>query len=402
MALTEETRRFDIYDLPQAFLDDPFPTYHRLRETEPVHRNKDGTYYITRYDDVTRVYRTKSMTSDKTEMYVAKFGEGPLLEQHTNSMLFSDPPNHTRIRRLVAHAFTPRAMQVLEHRVVELVDRLLNDCAKAGGMDLIKDFAFALPVEVVCAMLGIPPAEREPLQRWSNAILTPLEPVATPEMIARGNRAVTEFKAYLKDVLADRRRHPERYGEDVMAELLAAEEDGDRLSETELVQNCIFLLNAGHETTTNLVGNGVNALLDFPNQLKRLQEQPELIDSAIEEMLRFDSPLQIGNRGVSEAIEIGGVTMPPGTQIMTSIGGANRDPAQFPDPDRFDIARAPNRHVAFAAGIHACLGAPLARMEGRIAIGQLVERFPDLRRAGDVVRGGRARFRGLASLPVAV
>lgn len=402
MALAEETRQFDIYDLPREFLDDPFPTYHQLRETDPVHLNKDGTYYITRYEDVTRVYRTKSMTSDKTEMYVAKFGEGPLLEQHTNSMLFSDPPNHTRIRRLVAHAFTPRAMQTLEHRVVELVDRLLNDCAANGGMDLIKDFAFALPVEVVCAMLGIPPAEREPLQRWSNAILTPLEPVATPEMIARGNEAVTEFKAYLKDVLADRRRHPERYGEDVMAELLAAEEDGDRLSETELVQNCIFLLNAGHETTTNLVGNGVNALLDFPDQLQRLQQQPELIDSAIEEMLRFDSPLQIGNRGVSEAIEIGGVAMPPGTQIMTSIGGANRDPAQFPDPDRFDIARTPNRHVAFAAGIHACLGAPLARMEGRIAIGQLVERFPNLRRAGDIVRGGRARFRGLASLPVAV
>ncbi len=393
---------FDIYDLPPSFLDDPFPTYHHLRDRDPVHLNKDGTYFITRYEDVARVYRTKSMRSDKTEMYLRKFGEGPLFEQHTNSMLFSDPPKHTRIRKLVAYAFTPRAMLALENRVVELVDGLLDRCADAGGMDLIKDFAFALPVEVICVMLGIPPAQREPLQRWSNAILTPLEPVATPEMVAAGNQAVADFKIYLGELLADRRAHPERYGDDIMADLLAAEEDGDRLTETELIQNCIFLLNAGHETTTNLVGNGVNALLDFPDQLERLCEDPALIQTAIEEMLRFDSPLQIGNRGVAETIEIGGVTMPPGTQIMTSIGGANRDPAQFGDPDRLDIGRQPNRHVAFAAGIHACLGAPLARMEGRVAIGRLVSRFPKLRRDGEVVRGGRARFRGLMAMPVAV
>ncbi len=393
---------FDIYRLTPAFLEDPFPTYHRLRRTDPVHRNSDGTYYITRYADVSQIYRTKSMKSDKTAMYRRKFGEGPLLEQHTTSMLFSDPPRHTRIRKRVAHAFTPRAMQRLEHRVVALVDGLLDACAAAGGMDAVEDFAFALPVEVICTMLGIPPAERAPLQRWSNAILTPLEPTATPEMVAAGNRAVADFKAFLGALLADRRRHPDRYGDDIMAELIAAEEDGDRLSETELIQNCIFLLNAGHETTTNLVGNGVNALLDFPGELRRLAADPTLIGCAIEEMLRFDSPLQIGNRGVSEPIEIGGVAMPPGTQIMTSIGGANRDPAQFADPDRLDIARRPNRHVAFAAGVHACLGAPLARMEGRVAIGRLVARFPDLRRAGPGVRGGRARFRGFTALPVAV
>ncbi|WP_417519913.1 cytochrome P450 [Minwuia sp.] len=393
---------FDIYDLPRSFLIDPFPTYHALRESDPVHRNSDGTYFITRYEDVTKLYRTKTTFSDKTEMYVKKFGEGPLLEQHTKSMLFSDPPAHTRIRKLVAHAFTPRAMKSLEGRVVELVDGLLDRAEKQGGMDLINDFAFALPVEVICTMLGIPPSEREPLQRWSNAILTPLEPVATPEMVERGNVAVAEFKTFLKDLLDDRRRNPADYGDDIMAELLEAEEDGDRLSETELIQNCIFMLNAGHETTTNLVGNGMDALLENPDQLKRLRDQPELIGSAVEEMLRFDSPLQIGNRGITEPITFGDVTLPAGTQIMTSIGGANRDPAQFPDPDRFDIARQPNRHVAFAAGIHACLGAPLARIEGTIAVGRLVSRFPDLRRAGEGVRGGRARFRGFTILPVTV
>ena len=393
---------FDIYDLPRTFLQDPFPTYHKLRETDPVHRNKDGTYFITRYEDVARVYRTKSMLSDKTEMYRRKFGEGPLFEQHTNSMLFSDPPRHTRIRKLIAQAFTPRALLALEQRVVELVDGLLDRCADAGGMDAIQDFAFALPLEVICAMLGIPPAQRDPLQAWSNAILTPLEPTATPEMVAAGNTAVSEFKLFLGELLADRRRHPDRYDDDIMAELLAAEEDGDRLTETELIQNSIFLLNAGHETTTNLVGNGVNALLDFPGELRRLRDDATLIGTAVEEMLRFDSPLQIGNRGVAETIEIGGLTMPPGTQIMTSIGGANHDPAQFPDPDQLDIGRKHNRHVAFAAGTHACLGAPLARMEGRIAIGRLAARFPKLRRDGPAMRGGRARFRGFTALPVAV
>lgn len=395
-------RSFDIYDLPPAFFQDPFPTYHRLRETNPVHQNRDGTWYLTRYEDVRRLYRTKATFSDKTEMYVKKFGEGPLLEQHTKSMLFSDPPAHTRIRKLVAHAFTPRAMQSLEHRVVELVDGLLDTCDRDGGMDLIGGFAFALPVEVICTMLGIPPSEREPLQRWSNAILTPLEPVATPEMVQKGNDAVAEFKQFLKDLLDDRRANPGNYGEDILAELQDAEEDGDRLTETELIQNCIFMLNAGHETTTNLVGNGVNALLDFPDQLRLLQDRPDLIDGAVEEMLRFDSPLQIGNRGISEPMAFGGIEMPAGTQIMTSIGGANRDPAEFPDPDRFDMQRNPNRHIAFAAGIHACLGMPLARMEGRIAVGRLVDRFPGLRRAGDGVRGGRARFRGFVELPVQV
>ena len=398
----EAGRAFDIYNLPRSFMEDPFPTYHRLRDTDPVHRNSDGTWFITRYEDVAKLYRTKTTFSDKTEMYVKKFGEGPLLEQHTKSMLFSDPPAHTRIRKLVAHAFTPRAMKSLEHRVVELVDDLLDRCERDGGMDLITGFAFALPVEVICTMLGIPPSEREPLQRWSNAILTPLEPVATPEMVSNGNEAVAEFKQFLKALLDDRRANPAKYGDDILKQLTEAEEDGDRLTETELIQNCIFMLNAGHETTTNLVGNGVNALLDFDDQLTLLREQPDLIDSAVEEMLRFDSPLQIGNRGVSEPIEFGDVSLPAGTQIMTSIGGANRDPAQFPDPDRFDIRRKPNRHIAFAAGIHACLGAPLARMEGTIAVNRLVQRFPGLRRSGPAQRGGRARFRGFVSLPVQV
>ncbi|MBS28227.1 MAG: cytochrome [Alphaproteobacteria bacterium] len=396
---------FSIFAPPPGFYESPYPYYRALREREPVHENADGSYYLTRYEDVRRVYRTKSMTSDKTEMFTKKYGPGPLLEQHTTSMLFSDPPYHTRIRNLLRHAFTPRALAQLEHRVVDLVDNLIERCREQGGMDLVLDFAFPLPVEVICSMLGIDTSERERLQEWSRLILTPLEPTATPEMVAEGNQAVTEFSAFLRDLLAEKRVNMARgvRAGDILEDLINSQDsEDDPLTEDELVQNCILLLNGGHETTTNLVGNGMKAMFDSPDQLRALQQDPSLIGSAIEEMLRFDSPLQIGNRGIAEPFEVGGITLTTGTQVLTSIGGANHDPEAFDNPDVFDIARTPNKHLAFAAGIHACIGAPLARMEGTIAIGKLVAAFPEIERTGPVSRGGRARFRGLTSMPVSV
>ncbi|MBO22605.1 MAG: cytochrome [Rhodospirillaceae bacterium] len=396
---------FSIFAPPADFYENPYPYYRALRESDPVHRNADGSYYLTRYEDVRRVYRTKGMTSDKTEMFTKKYGPGPLLEQHTTSMLFSDPPYHTRIRNLLRHAFTPRALKQLEHRVIELVDDLIEKCRARGEMDLVLDFAFPLPVEVICTMLGIDTRERKRLQEWSREILTPLEPTATPEMIADGNRAVEEFSAFLRDLLAEKRGNMAqgvRAG-DILEDLIDSQDsEDDPLTEDELVQNCILLLNGGHETTTNLVGNGMKAMFDNPEQLRKLQEDPSLIGSAIEEMLRFDSPLQIGNRGIAEPFEVGGITLEPGTQILTSIGGANHDPEGFDNPEAFDITRTPNKHLAFAAGIHACIGAPLARMEGTIAISKLVAAFPDIERKGPIGRGGRARFRGLTSMPISV
>ena len=396
---------FSLYAPPPAFYESPYPYYKALRELDPVHENPDGSFYLTRYEDVRRVYRTKGMTSDKTEMFTKKYGPGPLLEQHTTSMLFSDPPYHTRIRNLLRHAFTPRALQQLEFRVVELVDSLIERCRADGGMDLVLDFAFPLPVEVICSMLGIDGSERERLQEWSREILTPLEPTATPDMIAAGNRAVSEFTAFLRDLLAEKRRNMSRGVRvgDILEDLIESQEsEDDPLTEDELVQNCILLLNGGHETTTNLVGNGMKAMFDNPDHLQKLRDDPSLIAGAIEEMLRFDSPLQIGNRGIAEPFEVGGITLAPGTQLLTSIGGANRDPDAFDNPDGFDITRTPNKHLAFAAGIHACIGAPLARMEGTIAIGKLVAAFPNLQRTGPISRGGRARFRGLTSMPVSI
>jgi cytochrome P450 len=393
---------FDLMRLDPSFLDDPYPTYHRLRRHDPVHRCPDGSYFLTRYDDVAEVYRDHHrLSSDKKVEFKPKFGDGPLFEHHTSSLVFRDPPDHTRIRRLFAAAFTPRALAALEPRVVRLVDGLLDRAADRGRMDLIADYAFALPVELIGDMLGVPRAERPRLRGWSTAILSALEPVATPERLAAGNRAVEEFKAFLRALIAERRRHPTADDADVLSALLAAEDAGDKLTELELLHQCIFLLNAGHETTTNLIGNGVAALLDHPGEWFRLRAEPGLIDSAVEEFLRYESSNQLGNRRAVDDVAVGGVHLSAGSLVTLCIGAANRDPAQFHDPDRLDITRAPNRHLAFAAGIHACAGMWLARMEGRVAIGRLVARFSKLERAGAFVRGGRARFRGFASYPLA-
>lgn len=397
---------FDLRALDRAFLDNPYPVYHLLRAHDPVRRMPDGSYFLTRYDDLQAVYRdNKRFSSDKKIEFAPKYGAGtPLYRHHTTSLVFNDPPLHTRVRRLLAPAFTPRALKLLEDRFVLLVGRMLDRAAKAGGMDVIADFASALPVEIIGDMLAVPHEHRHLLRDWSLAILGALEPVLTRERAESGNRAVTEFETYLEQHIAGwETRMESRAAEDAYGDVLSAlirGENGDKLTPAELVQNCIFLLNAGHETTTNLIGNGIAALLDWPDQKQRLIADPGLIRTAIEEFLRFESSNQLGNRRVVEQAEIGGVTFEPGTLVTLCIGAANRDPAQFPDPDRLDVGRTPNRHLAFGAGIHACAGMSLARLEGQIAIGQLLARFPHFRISGQAVRGGRARFRGYLSFPI--
>src|SRR5438034_9211374 len=397
----EAALAFDLLHLEPSFLDDPFPTYRRLRRHDPVHRCPDGSYFLTRYDDVAAVYRDHHrLSSDKKVEFEPKFGDGPLYEHHTTSLVFRDPPDHARIRKLFAAAFTPRALAALEPRVVRLVDGLLDRAEARRGMDLIADYAFALPVELIGDMLGVPRADRPRLRDWSLAILGALEPVPGPDRLVRGNRAVDEFKAFLRALCEDRRRHPLNDDGEVLSKLITAEDEQGALSEVELLHQCIFLLNAGHETTTNLIGNGVHALLEHPGELRRLQDDSTLIETAIEEFLRYESSNQLGNRRALVDVEIGVVALSAGTLITLGIGAANRDPAQFPDPDRLDIGRTPNRHLAFITGIHACAGMWLARMEGRAAIGQLVARFPNLRAAGPPVRAHRARFRVVSSFPL--
>jgi cytochrome P450 len=398
-AWAADPRTFDIADLDPRFLEDPFPTYAALRRHSPIHRNSDGTVLATRYAEVEFVLRDPRMSSDQREAWRARLGESPIAEHNQYSMVFRDPPDHTRIRKLVAHAFTPRAMALWEPRVVEAVDSLLDEGVKGGRMDLIGDFAYLLPLSVITAMMGVSPKERHRFRRWSAGVTGSLEPRPTAAQIAEGNAVVEDFKQFLGALADERRKTP---GDDLMSLLVAAEQGGDRLTGLDLVHNAAFLLNAGHETTSNLVGNGINALFRFPDQLEALRREPALSGSAIEEMLRYDSPNQIGGRTPTAEIELAGVTIQPGHFIWISNGAANRDAAQFPDPDRFDIRRTPNRHVAFGYGIHTCLGAALARLEARVAIERLVTRFPKLRPDGQPTRRPRARHRGFSAYPVAV
>jgi cytochrome P450 len=406
----ELVRNFDLAHLDQAFLDDPYPTYRALREQAPVHRLPDGSFFLTRYDDLVQVYQdTATWSSDKKVDFRPNFGASLLYEHHTTSLVFNDPPIHTRVRKLLAPAFTPRALRALEPRIEALVDRLLDGAMRRGTIDVIDDFAAAIPLQLIGDLLGIPQEERGPLRRWSLAILGALEPRLTPQQFDTGVQAVAEFKAYLGDLIARRRDQSGADGREILSTLINASEfaatstaGGEQLSELELIHNCIFLLNAGHETTTNLIGNGVNLLLRNPDAKEELAHYPELIDTAIEEFLRIESSNQLGNRRATRDATLNGVPIPAKTYVHLCIGAANRDPAQFPQPDRLDIRRSPNRHLAFGLGIHACAGMSLARMEARVAIGKLVTRFPTIRHAGDPVRGGRARFRGFLHLPVAV
>jgi cytochrome P450 len=391
---------FDLAHLTPEFLRDPYPTYHALREQAPCKRLPDGSLFLTRHEDLWRIYRdTQTFSSDKTIEFRPKFGDTPLYEHHTTSLVFNDPPRHTRVRRLIAGALTPRAIQAMEPGLITAVDRLLDSMARKSEVDLIGDFAAAIPVQVIGNLLGVSMAEREPLRDWSLAILGALEPVVSDTAAARGNRAVAEFLEYLQVLTNDRRARPGDPERDVLTRLMQVDASGDRLTEAELLHNCIFLLNAGHETTTNLIGNGLMALLEHPAEKARLLADRGLIRSAVEEMLRFESSNQLGNRITTAPAEIGGATYPAGTQVTLCIGGANRDPAAFADPDRFDIGRSPNRHLAFAAGIHQCVGMSLARLEGAVAIARFLARFPGYALAGEPVRGMRARFRGFTAIP---
>ena len=393
---------FDLRTLPRSFYDEPYSTYATLRSVSPVHRLPDGSFFLTRYADLEQVYRdTGTFSSDKKVEFKPKFGDTPLYEHHTTSLVFNDPPLHTRVRKIIAGALTPRAIADLEPGLITVVDRLLDRMESQGGADLIADFASAIPVEIIGNLLGIPHEEREPLRGWSLAILGALEPAPTASMLHAGNQAVQEFLSYLEKLVADRRRNPGDPVRDVLTRLLGQEHEV-QLTETELLQNCIFILNAGHETTTNLIGNGLQLLIEWPDQRRALLQEPELIKSAVEEFLRFESSNQLGNRRATADALLGGVKVPAGTLLNLCIGAANRDPQQFADPDQLRVGRKPNRHLAFGSGPHICVGVNLARLEGRVAISRFLARFPHYRASAVPIRGGRARFRGFLTIPIEV
>jgi hypothetical protein len=395
---------FDLTALPPGFLADPYPAYHALRRFAPVHRMSSGSVLLTRWSDLDLVYRDAAVfCSDKRAEFAPKFGaDSPLYAHHTTSLVFNDGAQHTRVRKILAGALTPRAIAELEPQVVELVESLLTRIEAKGRADLIEDFAAAIPIEVIGNLLAVPRDERGPLRAWSLAILGALEPAPSEAQLARGNAAVREFTAYLERLVAERRARPGDPARDVLTRLIQGEADGARLSEHELLQNCVFILNAGHETTTNLIGNALVLLCEWPGERARLLREPRLIASAVEEFLRFESSNQLGNRRTTQGAQIGGVALAPGTSITLCIGAANRDPARFERPDVLDLARTPNRHLAFGTGPHQCVGMNVARLEGRVAIGRFLARFPSFALATPPTRGARARFRGFTAIPAAL
>lgn len=405
----------DLRALPADFYANPYPVYAALRETEPVRRMPDGSFFLTRHADLVAVYRdAQAFSSDKKVEFEPKYGAASaLFEHHTTSLVFNDPPLHTRVRKLIMGALTRRAIADMEPGLVTLVDGLLDAIEGRGGGDLVEDFASAIPVEIIGNLLGVPHADRAPLRGWSLAILGALEPKLTPEQEALGNRSVREFTAYLKALVAERRLYPGDPEHDVLTRLIGDEANADKLNESELLQNCVFILNAGHETTTNLIGNALVALQEQPEALQGLlsamqgrtndgQAMEALLTPAVDEFLRFESSNQLSNRRALVDANIGGVDMPAGSLLTLCIGAANRDPAQFDHPDELDLARQNNRHLAFGFGIHQCAGLSLARLEGRIAIGRFLQRFPGYYLSAGPTRGGRARFRGFLKAPFSI
>src|ERR1051326_4533937 len=378
------------------FRENPYPLYQDLLANAPVQWNDIlGAWTLARYADVIATLTDARFSVDRTRQDVPARGESLQLAK---SMLVSDPPDHTRLRALVSKAFTPRMIEQLRPRIIAIVGELLDRMAERGGtLDLISDFAHPLPVVIIAELLGVPPEDRSKFHEWSAVLAASLDPLV-PEDVAHLVRvARAALHAYLRGIIAERRREQRV---DLISALVAVEERGDVLSEPELVVMCTLLLIAGHETTVNLIGNGTLALLRHPDHFAALYSDPGILGSAVEELLRFDSPVQMTGRIALQPVEIGGHTIHQGEWILPLLGAANHDPAQFAQPDALDLRRNPNPHLAFGRGIHFCLGAPLARLEGQIAIGALVRRFPRLSLAGDPVRRDQITLRGLKSLPV--
>jgi cytochrome P450 len=387
-----------------GYIEDPYRQFAELRAHDPVHETPFGAWYVSRYDDVIRLLRDPALSvedENATPGMISAIRDEVLgpdrARDRFQSMLDRDPPDHTRLRRLVSRAFTPRRIAELRERIQELVDAKLDAAADAGHMELVGDLAFPLPFEVISEMLGLPDTDRDQIRDWSGIVVRGLEPVFDPEVLLAIEDAGEKLSELVRELIEWKRANPD---DRILSHLIQAEEDGDVLSDDELVAQVLLLFIAGHETTVNLIGNGTLALLRNPDQLARLRDDPELIGGAVEELLRYDAPVQMTRRIPVTPLEIGGRTIEPGSFVMAALASANRDEAHFgPTAGQLDIGR-PNasEHLAFGGGAHYCLGAALAKMEGQAAIGSLVRRFPSLAQAGEPVYNGRINLRGLDHL----
>ena len=413
MAATASTEPVFYNPFEPGYPEDPYRQFAALREHDPVHESLAGPWMLFRYEDVNRLLRDASLSVEedrstrvgpRAEVFERLLAQSEHGEERrtrgTRAMLNVDPPDHTRLRRLVSKAFTPRMIEGLRPLIVRLVDEHLDAVAEAGRMDVIADLAFPLPFTVISEMLGMPAADRDQLRDWSHAIVKLLDPVITEEEISEAFESSDAMTDHVHEVIDWKREHP---ADDLLTALIRAEEDGDRLSPDELRDQVVLLFIAGHETTVNLIGNGTFALLRHPDQLTRWRDDPGLDANAVDELLRYDSPVQFSRRITVEPLEIAGRTIPARTFVLAGLASANRDPANWgPTADELDLGRVDaNQHVAFGSGTHFCLGAALARLEGQVAIGRLIRRFPDLVVADPgPAWNGRLNLRGLERLPI--
>ncbi|HYF46673.1 MAG TPA: cytochrome P450 [Acidimicrobiales bacterium] len=398
--------------LDPEYLLDPYPTLTELREREPIHHSPLGIWMLFGYQDVFELLRNPhTSVSDANiqgglnEMRQAMFAElleefgGDDRERGDKAILNLDPPDHTRIRKLVSKAFTVRRVEALRPRIQELVDEVLDRVAGTGTWDVVEELAFPLPFQVISELLGMPEGDRAAIRDWSHALTKTLDPIISEEEMRAAFVASDAMTEYLEEVVPWKRANP---ADDVLTGLVQAEEDGDTLSAAELRDQIVLLFLAGHETTVNLIGNGLQALMRHPDQLRRWADDPGLDATAVDECLRYDAPVQLSRRIAMADLTLGEETVGPGTLVMTHLASANRDPAKWgPTADQLDIGRPDaGQHVSFGSGIHFCLGAALARLEGQVAMGSVIRRFPDLELAGEPVSNGRITLRGLDSLPV--
>jgi len=382
--------------LDPAFRNDPYPFLRRLRETEPVNLTPIGYWRLSRYADVIRLLHATPAgvrRADGTLPGVDEAEHGP-----RNFMLMQDPPNHTRLRKLVSSAFTPRAIRGLRPSIERIVAECLDRVAARGEMDVIGDLALPVPSTMICEMMGVPTADRSKFARWTAEATHALATfTSTPEILERARASAMALAIYFEDLVAERREH---LGDDILSGLIRAETEGDRLDHNELLSQAIGLLIAGFETTIGLIGNGVRALIRHPDQLALLRAQPDLITTAVDECLRFEGPIIGTVRVLHQDAEFGGTVIPKDASVFALLASANRDPEAFPDPDRFDVTRRPNDHLAFGGGTHFCLGSHLAKLEGELAIGGLVARCTELRLVSDQVEWGPSLFRVPGRLPI--
>jgi cytochrome P450 len=382
---------------------DPYPRYAALRTHAPVHRSSFGFWVVTRYDDCQQVLREHGVGKDFSRTAPAlglteeQYAEQAVFRNDHNSMLFADPPDHTRLRSLATRAFTPRTVEALRPHIVAVVDELL-DGLEGREVDVMTSLAYPLPVTVIGEMLGVPAGDRAQFQPLVRAVAAVLELMITPEGLAAATAAQATMENYFGDLVAERRARPQP---DLLSQLIEAEDRGDQLTRGELVATAILLFAAGFETTSNLIGNGLLALLRHPDQLRRLRQDRSLLRPAVEELLRYDSPVQVNGRAVYEDIEVAGMRMEAGSTVLTLLGAANRDPARFSEPDRLDVGRAEGAPISFGSGIHFCLGAALARLEGQVVLDRLLDRFGTIELLDPQPRiRDSLTLRGLTELPV--